>query len=303
MTDSRSADGAAWGVLTYQDIMKLCHFSDKDPDYQMSMEGPIRGAEKAFVRTAGYDLRLGSEYYLRVDGDRGYGLATASLGANEQTLVIPANGVAIVSTKETLSFDSSTIGHLSLKQDLVMHGLIMPSQSQIDAGYVGGIFVLLYNLSAREVPIQLDEPILRLELTRLHHPSNRTYSGEYREIPLARALKAPIHSGLLAMRNDVDKIQKNVTTTQLIGGLIGLFVLMSTIVTGALSYFGPLSSRVAALEQRVGQIEDVGKLRETVNSRASQAEIDALRRRLEELEEEQRATTSAGTATSPQESQ
>lgn len=138
-------------VLTYQDILAACRLQPGDSDDRETDSGPIRPCLKKNVRSAGYDLRLGLEYYLHEEA-QGNGLTVSTLTPGvRETVVIPANRVVIVTTHEALSLRSDLVGHLSLKLELLLKGLIMANQSQIDAGYSGWIFALLYNLSNQDV--------------------------------------------------------------------------------------------------------------------------------------------------------
>jgi deoxycytidine triphosphate deaminase len=202
-------------VLPHQEILQLCNIAATDPDDKETDTGPIILCSKKNVRSAGYDLRLGLEYYLPDQKEGGAGaIAVQTLDPKAATTIsIPANRVVIVSIHEKLNLPNNIVGHLSLKLDLLLKGLIMSSQSQIDAGYKGSIFALLYNLSDRPVEISHLDSILRLELETLLSDTDAPYQGSYKEVPLAKSLRSPIGSSLYALRQDIDSIEGNARTT------------------------------------------------------------------------------------------
>jgi dUTPase len=139
------------------------------------------------------------------------GLTVAQLAPKQnETIVIPPNQVVVVSSLEKICMPKNMVGHLTLKQDILLQGLIMASQSQIDAGYEGWIYALLYNLTDGEVSLTLDESILRFELVRLAEETTRPYDGDYKNAPLARVLTRPIRSSLARLRDEVEDSERRI---------------------------------------------------------------------------------------------
>src|SRR4051794_30696324 len=110
------------GVLTYQEIRTLCGFAEDALPGDEAAAGPIHQALLGNVRSASYDLRIGLEYYLR-RADAGPELVTRPL-ADQQSLTIAPNQLVVVTAYEQLGLDDDMIGHLSLKMDLLLQGLI-----------------------------------------------------------------------------------------------------------------------------------------------------------------------------------
>jgi deoxycytidine triphosphate deaminase len=184
--------------------------------------------------------------------------ATQTLESNE-ALVIPPNGVTIVTTEEKVHFDADIVGRLSLKMDLLVRGLIMASQGQMDAGYVGHVFALFYNLSDREISITRGDPILRLELIRLHTPSTRPYdaSGDYQNKKLGAILAGPVGSSLQDMRFEVEEASGRLRRTRWGGALLAVFgVMVPTLLLAASGVTGSISS----LRDRVAELEGSNKV-------------------------------------------
>jgi len=266
-------------VLPYQEILALCGLLAGDPEDKETLTGPITPSRKKNIRSAGYDLRLGDKYHLQ-KGIKGGKLEVQQLDvAKAATLVVPPNEVVIVTTVESLKLPPDLVGHLTLKLDLLLRGLIMANQSQVDAGYEGGLFILLYNLSNQNVSLQRGDSILRLELTKLTKPTEKPYGGTYANVSLAQVLKSPIESSLAVMRKEVDKSKKSLLWTQIGGAAI-------LVLTSVLSYFGPLATRTAKLEQQVIDVEKLHGLESSLYGAARKDELDSLKKEINELKQQ-----------------
>jgi len=203
------------GILPHQSILQLCGLRDSGLE-ESTGQGPIRPCRRKNVRSASYDLRLGTHFHFAKSppdgGDDGVvSLKISSLEKDrDEHIVIPPNQVVVVSSLEKVYLAEDMIGHITLKQDILLQGLIMAGQSQVDAGYEGWIYALLYNLTSAEVVLRLDQSVLRLELVRLPEATARVYDGDYQNASLAKSVQRPIGSSLSALRREVEKRGKEV---------------------------------------------------------------------------------------------
>jgi deoxycytidine triphosphate deaminase len=269
------------GVLVHQEILELCGLPANGPESEeVDGVGPIRPCRRKNVRSASYDLRLGTAYHasdlVQVGASHHVsGLPVSKLVAGEnETIRIPPNQVVVVSSLEKVCMSDEMVGHLTLKQDILLQGLIMASQSQIDAGYKGWIYALLYNLTDGEVCLKFDDSILRFELVRLSQKTNRPYDGDYQDAPLAKALARPISSSLEQLRNDVEargqevsaaresvdaarvSLEKQVRNTQIAGGIVAFVALAAVILPVLLGFNGDLENT----RERVSKLEGQGSI-------------------------------------------
>lgn len=253
------------GVLPHQEVRRLCR------------QGVISQWAEPNIRSAGYDLRVGEEFYFAPEVNGKVRVSRLVPGKRE-TIVVPSNGLVIVTMREELDLGPDLVGHLSLKLNFLLRGLIMANQSQVDAGYKGQIWALLYNLSQSPVSLQRGDSILRLELVRLAHATTKPYEEGYEGLTLAGALKEPVDSSLRAMQEEVEKSSRRVTITQWVAISVGVAL---TILAGYLTYFG----RMSDVEQRISRLE--GRAQETQPIDAELArqrsEVASLRRELERL--------------------
>jgi deoxycytidine triphosphate deaminase len=265
-------------VLPYQQILEKCGLQPLDAETKEAKTGAIRPCLKSNVRSAGYDLRLGNEYYMKTSS-WGRQIRIQKLDRNSaRTLTVPPNQVVIVTTMETLSLPPDVVGHLTLKLDLLLQGLIMANQSQVDAGYEGGLFILLYNLSNHDVSLQLGQSVLRLELDQLTSPTSKPYSayGGFSKKSLAEVVARPVESSLEAMRGEVEKSNKKIVRTQLLGGII-------LILTSVFTYFGPLAAKTTKFEEQIATLQKAQEAAQGEEIKSLKKSIDDLNQKLEEL--------------------
>ncbi len=263
-------------IVPHQEILTLCGMVLADPEDKLTNSGPIRPCLKENVRSAGYDLRLGAEYYLQEKARHGR-LDVRSLDPERgRTLIIPPNQVAIVTTVEKLYLPNFIAGHLSLKLDLLLKGVIMASQSQIDAGYEGYLFALLYNLTDEGICLQLEQSILRLELVKLSAPTLKPYADKYKNIPLSKALRSHVESSLHSIRRDVNSYNKKLLWTQIGGGAL-------LAVTSFITYLGPLANRVTKLEQELADVKEIHALQADIRAKAGKNDLELLRQEVNDL--------------------
>lgn len=269
------------GVLPHQEILGLCGLAGNELP-ETEEQGPIQPCRRENVRSASYDLRLGPEYHFsspsKVSKLRRAKVTQLSDGRDEQ-IVLGPNQVVVVSCLEKVCMPKDMVGHLTLKQDILLQGLIMASQSQIDAGYEGWIYPLLYNLTDGEVSLQLGKSIIRLELVRLAEATDRPYEGDYQEQKLARSLRRPIGSSLTALRKEVGKSRKQIWQTRALGFLGALALAALPFVTGFVGEVHDTRDRVLRVE---GQIDQPLQLEDELRTLESQ--IDALQCKVREAE-------------------
>jgi deoxycytidine triphosphate deaminase len=278
---------ASPGILTHQDILDLCGLPPSGDKSEEGNAGPIRPCLRQNVRSASYDLRLGTDFHSSETSDSGAvsvsGMPVAKLAkGHDESIVIPPNDVVVVSSLEKLCLEDDLVAHLTLKHDILLQGLIMASQSQIDAGYEGWIFALLYNLTDEKVILKLGESILRLELVKLPEATKAPYGGDFKNAPLSEALIRPVGSSLQDLRRNVerrgkqvdearasmeaslDKERRRISWTQWIGGIVAaLLTVMGVVIPLATGFVGEVrdaNDGVKALEREVGSGGQVFRL-------------------------------------------
>jgi deoxycytidine triphosphate deaminase len=231
-------------ILSYQEIDNLCK------SVQL-----IDDPEPKNIRSASYDLRLGNDCYIpskkTLLSDRKWKEKSIYVLSEKDSFIsVPANSFIIFMSHEKIKLPANTVGHLSLKLDLLLEGLIMSNQSQLDAGYEGKIVVLLYNLSSVKVKLKYHQSVVRLEFAKLSSDSQKPYSGSYQSATtLDTFITQPVSStSLSAIDEKVNKIQLGASVATFIGSAI-------VIITYIISYFGPINDRVSELKARMNEFD------------------------------------------------
>ncbi len=226
-------------VLSHQSIIERCRGGPGGP-----LVSPF---DEKQVKTAAYDLRVGWQYYVDDPPQEESGaVGVRYLDSDHLTLQIRANQLVLVRTLENLAMPDDLVGHLSLKLDLLLQGVIMASQSQIDAGYAGPIFALLYNLTDSTVTLHHKKSFLRLEFAQLDQRTEQTYAGQFeRHFQLAHVVRKRVTSSLEGINRVAQETRNETRNSVRRLGVIGLLALL--VSTGAIIYqlLGPLQMSVS----------------------------------------------------------
>ncbi|MCF2828782.1 MULTISPECIES: dCTP deaminase domain-containing protein [unclassified Pseudoalteromonas] len=268
-----------YGVLPHQEIHALLG-NDKP------CKNVILGADPKHVKSASYDLRLGTTYYLYKEQNI---ISDASIRISDMkkkesgVIIIPPHQAIYVSIEETLDLPEDLVGHLSLKLDLTLKGLMMSAQSQIDAGYKGNIFALLFNLSANDIALKVGSEILRLELVRMQAVSKRPYQGDIKGKPLKNVLTEHVNSSNAQLKADIDKRVERVNAKIRNYGIIGLVVaFLGVIAPSVFTYFGPTNineNSIIAMKQQLIELNKSLKDVELKNE-GNKTKLDSLEGKL-----------------------
>jgi deoxycytidine triphosphate deaminase/guanylate kinase len=131
------------GVLTERTIRNLIEAG--------SLVSPADGK----ISPASYDLNLGEDVWCQ--GKK------ILLNDDNPTLKIPPYSYAIVSAKEQANLPSFIIARFDLKNSLFFRGAILSNGPQIDPGYRGALFCMIYNGSDTPIGIKRNEHFATIE--------------------------------------------------------------------------------------------------------------------------------------------
>lgn len=107
------------------------------------------------ISAASYDLRLGDDVWCQ-------GLFS-TLSPKNPVLKIPAYSYAIVSAAELANLPSFISARFDLKNSLFFQGVILSNGPQIDPGYRGALFCMLYNGSDQPIGIACGDHFATIE--------------------------------------------------------------------------------------------------------------------------------------------
>ncbi|MCW2286684.1 deoxycytidine triphosphate deaminase [Rhodoblastus acidophilus] len=123
----------------------------------MKAQALLTGAEIQNIRSASYDLRIGPEILCQ-------GKIVELTQANPR-FEIPPYSYAIVSALEHASLPPCVIGRFDLKVSFFFEGLILSNGPQVDPGYKGALFCMLYNGSGQPKLLTLERHFATIDFT------------------------------------------------------------------------------------------------------------------------------------------
>jgi deoxycytidine triphosphate deaminase len=122
-------------------------FLDKNSILELIAAGTLlTNAQSSSVKAASYDLTLSDTYWCQGK--------YIILDAGDPLLKIPAYSFVLVQAKEDAKLPRFVAGSFDLKVSMFVNGLILSNGPQIDPGYSGALFCMLYNAS--DVPFALN---------------------------------------------------------------------------------------------------------------------------------------------------
>lgn len=130
----------------------------------------LDNATEKCIKGASYDLLLGDEYY--------YGGKIKRLTDSNSFLTIEPYDYAIVSCKENARIPRDVIGKFGLSVGLFCQGIILSNGPQIDPGFNGTLFCLLFNTSNQAVHLKRGMHYATIEFNKLVEPAP-PYEGNY----------------------------------------------------------------------------------------------------------------------------
>jgi deoxycytidine triphosphate deaminase len=124
------------------------------------------------IQGASYDLVLGDEYFQ--NGEIDY------LTDEKPFIVMKPGDYVIVSSKEIANMPRDIAGRFDISVSLFCKGVILSNGPQIDPGFRGRLFCLLFNTSCEPVQLKLGDHFATIEFIKLIEPAP-TYAGGYQD--------------------------------------------------------------------------------------------------------------------------
>lgn len=182
----------------------------------------LTNADPEMIKGASYDLRLGDEYY--------YAGKIQNLSDKKPFLTIEPYDYAIVSCIEKACIPRGVIAKFGLSVALFCQGIILSNGPQIDPGFRGTLFCLLFNTSNRPVHLKRGQHYATIEFNKTIGFA-KPYSGKYQDkekiieyIP-ANAL----HGAINELKKEVEHLKSESRTMQNI--YLGVVAIMFAILS------------------------------------------------------------------------
>ena len=182
----------------------------------------LRDADSQMIKGASYDLRLGDEYY--------YDGKIQKLSDAKPFLTIEPYDYAIVSCKETAWIPRDVIAKFGLTVGLFCQGIILSNGPQIDPGFRGTLFCLLFNTSNRAVHLKRGKHYATIEFNKLigyAEPYEGKYQGKERIIEYIP--ENALHGAINELKKEVEHLKTESRIMQNI--YLGVVALMFAIIS------------------------------------------------------------------------
>ena len=184
----------------------------------------IVGGNTKSISNASYDLLIGEEYY--------HGGKIAQLTTQDPFIQIEPYDYVIASCKEMTNFPRDISARFDISVNLFCQGIIMSNSTQVDPGFRGKLFCLLFNTSNKTVYLQKDTHFTTLEFHKLLEPTT-PYSGKYNGIENilpylpTNVLQGAIHE----LKIEIEKMKsENKTLQNIILGSLSIFLALIAIL-------------------------------------------------------------------------
>ena len=187
--------------------------------------GMILPFEEDKLKSAGYRLSIGDEYYL--------GGVRYRLQCSQDSIIIPPYEVAIIKTTEYLKIPWFLIARWNIRVSHAYDGLLWVGAAQVDPGYEGYLSCPIYNLSNKPIQLFRGENIALIDFvktTKSNGDEIKTIKHHFGDF--GRHLE----SGLLSNREQVDDLRDRVDAAEsriwlfatLVIAMIGMVVALIT---------------------------------------------------------------------------
>lgn len=125
------------------------------------------------VSAASFDLTLGSSYFQNGQ--------IKELKDNEPNIVIQPGDFIVAGSQERVNMPPSIAGRFDLTVSMFCKGLILSNGPQVDPGFKGILFCLLFNTSNEKIELKKGAHYATIEFHKLIEPSQNPYIGKYQE--------------------------------------------------------------------------------------------------------------------------
>jgi deoxycytidine triphosphate deaminase len=179
----------------------------------------LSDAKPENIAGASYDLSLGDEYF--------YGGLIHYLSDKEPFLQIEPYDYAIVTSREMANLPSDVVGRFDLSVSLFCQGVILSCGPQVDPGFRGKLFCLLFNTSSSPVLLKRGQHYTTIEFNKLLEPT-LPYKGRYQNKILIDYLPTNATRGAInELKKELEEVRA--VNRQLQGNTIAILSLVLAI--------------------------------------------------------------------------
>lgn len=153
------------------------------------------------IQGASYDLRLGDKYFQKGE--------IKTLDEQNPFVVMEPGDYVLISSKEIANLPKDIAGRFDLTVSLFCKGVILSNGPQVDPGFHGGLFCLLFNTANNKVQLKHGEHYATIEFVKLVEPTV-PYMGKYQnKLKMKDYLPEMVEaSAINKLMEDVENLKK-----------------------------------------------------------------------------------------------
>ena len=166
----------------------------------------LENASLGNVSGASYDLSLGDEYF--------YGGRIHRLSKRSPILTLAPYDYAIVTSNEVADFPRDVSGRFDLAVGLFCQGAILSNGPQVDPGFRGPLFCLLFNTSSSPIMLKRRQHYATIEFHKVL-ALTEGYKGPYQARTLLDYLPSNASQGAInELKKEVEQLRKEAQNLQ-----------------------------------------------------------------------------------------
>jgi len=175
------------------------------------------------IQGASYDLTLGDECFRRGK--------IKTLSNRNPFIEMEPGDYVLVSTKEIANLPKDVSARFDLRVRLFFKGIILSNGTQVDPGFNGVLFCLLFNTSNERVEIKRGEHLATIEFVKLIQPTV-PYTGRYQgRRSISEYLPAMVkESAISKLIRDVENLKKEKLWVKILPITISILTVVLTII-------------------------------------------------------------------------
>lgn len=186
----------------------------------------LSGGHPDCVGPSSYDLALGDEYY--------YGGRLYTLNEKQPFLQIDPYDYVIASSAEIVNKPRDISGRFDVSVSLFCQGIILSNGTQVDPGFCGKLFCLLFNTSNKPVYLKRGTHFVTMEFCKLLEETE-PYDGKYNYQTSIVPYIPPnaLQGGINELKQELDRMKKENNRLQsvFLGILALIIALIALLVT------------------------------------------------------------------------
>jgi deoxycytidine triphosphate deaminase len=171
------------------------------------------------ISAASYDLTLGVEYFQNGK--------ISELTDKVPTIVLKPGDFIIAQSYEKVKLPNCISAKFDLTVSMFCKGLILSNGPQVDPGFSGKLFCLLFNTSNDTIELKKGEHYATIEFYKLIEPTNKPYVGKYqnKDKIMQYLPKIANYSVINSIKSDIEGLKKEAFWLKYLPLIISLFAL------------------------------------------------------------------------------